>query len=129
MEPSERTVKREWQKARAFLFDAPMREDLTCAGGTRPSLEPTKSQRVEGRVTRILYVGPQERSPLEVVRNYEPELKKNGFETLYTCTGTQCGDRDGWFARFYLYPLGKQLSQTPARGSTGRPQGRFPSLP
>jgi len=93
-------------------------------GGTRPSLEPIKSRRVEGRVTRILYVGPQERSPLEVVRNYELELKKNGFETLYTCTGTQCGEQDGWFARFYLYPLGKQLSQTPPRGGTGRPAGQ-----
>ena len=98
---------------------------LTRVGGTRPTLEPTKSQRVEGRVTRILYVGPQDRSPLEVVRNYELELKKNGFETLYTCTGTQCGAQDGWFAQFYLYPLGKQLSQTPARGSTASPAGQI----
>lgn len=100
---------------------------LTRAGGrlaAGPSLEPIKSQRVEGRVTRILYVGPQERSPLEVVRNYELELQKNGFDTLYTCTGTQCGEQDGWFARFYLYPLGKQLSQTPPRGGTGRPAGQ-----
>jgi RNA polymerase sigma factor (sigma-70 family) len=28
MDVSERTVKREWQKARAFLFDALKREDL-----------------------------------------------------------------------------------------------------
>ena len=46
-----------------------------------PDFEPAKSQRVEGRVTRILYVGPPDRSPLEIVRNYELELKKNGFET------------------------------------------------
>ena len=44
--------------------------------------EPSKSQRVEGRATRILYVGPQDRSPLEIVRNYEMELKKNGFDVL-----------------------------------------------
>ncbi len=30
--------------------------------------EPSKSQRVEGRATRILYVGPPDRSPLEIVR-------------------------------------------------------------
>ena len=53
----------------------------------------------------------------------ELELKKNGFETLYTCAGTQCGEKDGWFAEFYLYPLGKQLSQTPPRG-TGMPAGQ-----
>jgi hypothetical protein len=66
---------------------------LRRTAGTRVTLEPTKSQEVEGRATRILYVGPQERSPLEIVRNYELELKKNGFETLYTCAGTQCGNR------------------------------------
>ena len=61
-------------------------------GGSRVTLEPAKSQKVEGRATRILYVGPQERSPLEIVRNYELELKKNGFETLYYLSGTQCGN-------------------------------------
>ena len=95
----------------------------TAGGGTRVTLEPAKSQKVEGRATRILYVGPQERSPLEIVRNYELELRKSGFETLYTCAWTQCGEQDGWFARFYLYPLGKQLSQTPPRG-TGMPAGQ-----
>jgi outer membrane protein OmpA-like peptidoglycan-associated protein len=92
-------------------------------GGGRPTLEPTRSQKVEGRVTRVLYVGPQERSPLEIVRNYELELKKNGFDTLYACAGTQCGEADGSFAR-YLYPLGKQLSQTPPRGTVGVPAGQ-----
>ena len=82
-----------------------------------PTLEPVSRQRVEGRVTRILYVGPRERSPLEVIRNYELELKKSGFETLYTCAATACGEKDGWFAHFYLYPQAKQLSQTPPRGA------------
>ena len=93
-------------------------------GGTNAKFEPVKSQRVEGRVTRILYVGPSERSPLEIVRNYELELKKNGFETLYACAGTQCGERDGWLAEFYLYTLDKRLSQTPPRG-TGGPEGQI----
>ncbi len=66
-------------------------ERPAAGGGTHPTFEPAKSQRVEGRATRILYVGPQDRSPLEIVRNYELELKKNGFNTLYTCAGTQCG--------------------------------------
>ena len=33
-------------------------------------VRPTKSRKVEGRVTRILYVAPAQRSPLEVLRNY-----------------------------------------------------------
>lgn len=93
-------------------------------GGTHPTFGPARSQKVEGRVTRILYVGPPDRSPLEIVRNYELELKKNGFETLYTCAGTQCGEQDGWLAEFYLYTLDKRLSQTPPRGS-GRPEGQI----
>jgi OOP family OmpA-OmpF porin len=93
-------------------------------GGSRPTFEPVKSQRVEGKATRILYVGPPDRSPLEIVRNYELELKKNGFEPLYACAGTQCGEQDGWLAEFYLYSLEKRLSQTPPRG-TGRPEGQI----
>ena len=99
-------------------------ERPAAGGGTRATFEPVKSQRVEGRATRILYVGPPERSPLEIVRNSELELKKNGFDTLYTCAGTQCGEQDGWLAEFYLYSLDKRLSQTPPRG-TGRPEGQI----
>ena len=89
----------------------------------KTTFEPSKSQRVEGRATRILYVGPQDRSPLEIVQNYEMELKKNGFEVLYTCAAAQCGEKDGWLATFYFYPVGKQLSQTPPP-HTGRQAGQ-----
>ena len=98
-------------------------ERPAAGGGFSPTFEPDKSQRVEGRATRILYVGPPDRSPLEIVRNYELELKKNGFNTLYACAGTQCGLDDGWLATFYLYTLEKRLSQTPPRNS-GRPEGQ-----
>ena len=98
-------------------------ERPAAGGGFSPTFEPARSQRVEGRATRILYVGPPDRSPLEIVRNYELELKKNGFDTLYTCAGIQCGLDDGWLAENYLYTLDKRLSQTPPRGS-GRPEGQ-----
>ena len=41
-----------------------------------------KTLTVEGRVTRITYLVPEGRSTLEVIRNYELELKKAGFTTL-----------------------------------------------
>lgn len=81
------------------------------AGAT---VEPAKRQRVEGTVTRILYVAPAERSPLEIMRNYELELQKGGFETIYTCAEAQCSAVNN-FARF-LYPVEKQLRQTPPAG-------------
>lgn len=85
------------------------------------SVAPAKSQRVEGRVTRILYVGPPDRSPLEIVRNYEGELKKNGFGTLYSCAAAECGERDGWLSQYYLYPTDKSLKNTPPPGSGAVP--------
>jgi hypothetical protein len=41
-----------------------------------------KTLTAEGRVTRITYLVPEGRSTLEVIRNYELELKKAGFTTL-----------------------------------------------
>jgi OmpA-OmpF porin, OOP family len=90
----------------------------------RNKLAPTKSQRVEGQKTRILYVAPEGRSPLEVLRNYEQELQKSGFQTVYRCSGTECGgDQDGWLGEYYLYPLERRLHNTPPEGS-GRPAGQ-----
>jgi OOP family OmpA-OmpF porin len=77
-------------------------------------LTPTKNQRVEGETTRFLYVAPEGRAPLEVLRNYEQELEKLGFQTVYRCARIECGARDGWLGEYYLYPLGRRFKQTPA---------------
>lgn len=50
-----------------------------------------KTEELEGKVTRILYRLPQGRSSLEAFRNYEAELKKNGFENLFECKKEACG--------------------------------------
>ena len=91
---------------------------------TKPDVEPAKSQRVEGAVTRILYIAPDDRSPLEIVRNYEMELKKNGFAVQYSCAATQCGEKDGDLSEFYLYSMNKRLHNTPPQGS-GKPPGQI----
>src|SRR5208282_755706 len=41
----------------------------------------TRSQHLEGKFTRIVYLAPAGRSVLEVFRNYLGGLKKGGFET------------------------------------------------
>ena len=51
----------------------------------------TKSQHLEGKITRIVYLAPQGRSVVEVFRNYQSALKKGGFETLFTCGPQGCG--------------------------------------
>ncbi|MGH7587129.1 MAG: OmpA family protein, partial [Gemmatimonadota bacterium] len=82
--------------------------------------EPTESQRIEGRVTRILYVAPENRSPLEVLRNYEQELQKAGFHTLYSCSGAECGGEDGWLSEHYLYTNEREMNDAPP-GASGVP--------
>ena len=76
-------------------------------------LTPTKSQKVEGEMTRILYVAPKERSSLEVLRNYERELLKTGFQTLFKCAREECSKQDGALGWLYLYPPKRRLKNTP----------------
>ncbi len=52
----------------------------------------TKSEMIEGKVTRIMYKSPKDRSTLEVYRNYEKALKAAGFEELFNCKESSCGD-------------------------------------
>ena len=52
----------------------------------------TKSERVEGKVTRLVYANPKDRSTLEIFRNYQQALTKGGFQTLFACNADECGD-------------------------------------
>lgn len=57
-----------------------------------------KSQRVEGKITMIWYWLPENRSVLEVYRNYEQALSKAGFTTLFSCkTFQECGPLQNYF--------------------------------
>lgn len=51
-----------------------------------------KSETLEGRITRINYRAPSERSALEVFRNYEQSLRGAGFEILFECQDQACGN-------------------------------------
>src|SRR5687767_13263943 len=65
-----------------------------------------KAVRSEGQVTRIRYKAPVGRTSLEVFRNYETALKAAGFEILFSCVKSACGDGDT-FAQT-LYGVGAQ---------------------
>jgi outer membrane protein OmpA-like peptidoglycan-associated protein len=52
----------------------------------------SKAQTAEGRLTRTVYVIPEGRSTLEVVRNYTNELEAKGATTLFQCSKTECGE-------------------------------------
>lgn len=64
--------------------------------------------KLEGRVTEIRYQGPQGRSSLEVMRNFEQALAGEGFSTLFSCANSDC--LTGALRDNYL--LGEQLDPT-----------------
>jgi OOP family OmpA-OmpF porin len=72
----------------------------------RRDARPEKTLDVEGKVTRAYYLLPKERSPLEVLRNYQEVVKTAGGEILWECktpdirTGGDCGRNGGSYIRF-----------------------------
>lgn len=44
-----------------------------------------------GQRTTLQYLVPVGRSPLEILRNYQQDMKPAGFETVYECSGEACG--------------------------------------
>lgn len=84
-------------------------ELLLVLGGIIEGPVPSKSQKVEGKLTRILYLAPKGRSTLEIFRNYEAELKRAGFKVLFACSGNEgCGDR-GDLMYQVIYPQERRL--------------------
>jgi OOP family OmpA-OmpF porin len=53
--------------------------------------KPKQALEVEGARTRIAYLLPANRSPLEVLRNYQDVVKSAGGEVLFSCKGEDCG--------------------------------------
>lgn len=56
---------------------------------------------LEGKVTRIAYNYPRDRSSLEVMRNYQAALDKAGLKTVFACAKEACGEDMGeyWLDR------------------------------
>lgn len=50
-----------------------------------------RTVKAEGEYTRLLYVAPEGRSTLEVMRNYINDIKSAGGRLLYGCTNHECG--------------------------------------
>jgi len=71
----------------------------------------TERRTVEGAVTRIIYVAPEGRSSLEVIRNYQRALAADGFRILFECRADECGIAGGApLITRALYPRDRKLS-------------------
>lgn len=53
--------------------------------------EPKEKKTLEGAYTRLVYLVPEGRSPLEVLRNYQEEIRNNGGNILFECKADECG--------------------------------------
>ncbi|MBX3605583.1 MAG: OmpA family protein [Piscinibacter sp.] len=60
---------------------------------TLPSGE-TATARVDGKLSRLFYLGPAGRGLAEVQRNYEDALARAGAKKIDACAGAGCGARD-----------------------------------
>jgi hypothetical protein len=49
---------------------------------------------LEGKITSMKYEYPKELSTLQLFRNYQGYLQKEGFETLFSCSKEECGNGD-----------------------------------
>ncbi len=52
---------------------------------------PKNVKTIEGPYTRLVYLIPVDRSPLEVLRNYQDEIVAQGGSVLYECKREECG--------------------------------------
>lgn len=53
--------------------------------------EPKQKKPLEGAYTRLVYLIPADRSPLEVLRNYQQEVTQKGGKILFECKAAECG--------------------------------------
>jgi outer membrane protein OmpA-like peptidoglycan-associated protein len=53
--------------------------------------EPKQKKPLEGAYTRLVYLIPANRSPLEVLRNYQQEVTQKGGRILFECKAAECG--------------------------------------
>lgn len=54
---------------------------------------PDAALKLEGQLFSITYRAPEQRSPLEVARNYRAALEAAGFSTVFACAQAECGGR------------------------------------
>ncbi len=67
---------------------------------TSSALDGGNALSVQGKVFRIRYDAPPERSNLEIMTNYEASLKANGFQTVFSCANKDCLSGDDGYYKF-----------------------------
>jgi OmpA-OmpF porin, OOP family len=74
------------------------------------------SIKARGRVSRIWYDAPKDRSSLEIMSNYEESLKSKGFETIFACANETCFKGEPSLYRFNFVGGDNQINYRYADG-------------
>lgn len=69
-------------------------DEYTLVTGKFNGREMGDHQKLEGKITSIVYEIDKSRTTLEVYKNYEAALTGAGFEILYSCSDKECGGYD-----------------------------------
>jgi OOP family OmpA-OmpF porin len=79
-----------------------------------PRATDANSTAVAGRTLRLRYEGPADRSPLELVRNWQQRMERDGFRTVFACEARSCGGTgsDLWFAVTEALPINAGMRST-----------------
>lgn len=78
--------------SQSFAQKAFARNAVQRSGGLDKN--PDAALKLEGRLVSITYRAPENRSALEVARNYQAALENGGFSTVFTCSQAECGGRN-----------------------------------
>lgn len=89
-----------FEGARLVGYDRKEYEEASLPAGKRTGSKNGKAAfektvELEGRITRLAYNYPQDRSSLEVMRNYQAALEKAGLKTVFACAKDACGNDFG----------------------------------
>lgn len=99
--------------ATVYSKDVKQYDEYSVFKGWDKETKQYKSETLEGKVTKILYKNPKDRSLLEMYRNYQAALQAEGVEVLYECNQAKMECVDGYVGanlrrEFGIYGIGKK---------------------
>lgn len=66
------------------------------------SIKKAKKEKLEGKITKIQYQAPKEKSTFEIFKNYEEAIKKENFYIMYSARGSEiAGIRKFFYSYFW----------------------------
>ncbi len=109
---AEQRLRQQRDYAEMRIVTAPVLASHRVAGG--PRAVEANSTAVAGRTLRLRYEGPEGRSPLELVRNWQQRMERDGFRTVFACEARSCGGigADLWFAVTEALPIPAGMPST-----------------